>query len=141
MRKAITTLQSTAQLHGPGATVTPEAIAEGSGAVPAKALAPLLALSFGGEGAGFDAVRKAAQGVLVQGYPILAVLEKLADAVIAHSGLSGGAKAAVLERISLADKCLADGADEELQLVDVAATLLRVTKGFGVPADKERSYL
>ena len=141
MRKAITTLQSTAQLHGPGAVVSPEAITEGSGAVPDKALITMLACGFNGEGACLDSLRKAAQGVLVQGYPVLLVLEKVADAVINHATLSGRGKAAVLERISRADKCLADGADEELQLIDVLATLLRASRGFDVPADKERCFI
>ena len=46
-----------------------------------------------------------------------------------------------LERIAGADKRLADGADEELQLVDAAATLLRGVQKLVVAADRERMYM
>ncbi len=141
MRKAITFLQSSAQLHGPGAALGPEAIIEISGAVSDKAVLPLLTVAMGGEGSSFDSVRKAVQSLLVQGYPVHGILEKLCEAVISHKSLPASAKAALLEKAAAADKRLCDGADEELQLVDVAATLLRGATGLSIPADKERCYL
>ena len=141
MRKAITYLQSASQLYG--GAVTAANVVEMSGAVSDKAMEPLLSAAFGsGEGVGgFDGVRRAVQGLLAAGYATGGILEKLAEAVVSHPTLPNGAKAAALERIAGADKRLADGADEELQLVDAVATLLRGAQRLVVGADKERAYL
>jgi replication factor C subunit 2/4 len=141
MRKAITYLQSAAQLYG--GTVTPANVVEMSGVVSDKAMAPLLAAAMGGEegAGGFDGVRKAVQGLLAAGYATGGILDKFADAVVAHPTLPNAVKAAALERIAGADKRLADGADEELQLVDAAATLLRGVQKLVVAADRERMYM
>jgi len=140
MRKAITFLQSASQLYG--GELTPAHVVEVAGAVTDAALAPLLAAAAGGtDGAGsFDAVRKAAQALLTNGFAMGGILDKLVDAVLAHPTLPTRAKAAVLERAALAEKLLVDGADEELQLVAVAAVWLRGAQGLAVPCDKERSY-
>ena len=139
MRKAITFLQSAATLYG--ADVTAAQVVEVAGAVTDAALAPLLAAALGGEGANFDSTRKAVQGLLVNGFAIGGVLEKLCDAVVAHATLPAPVKAAVLEKIAAAEKLLVDGADEELQLLGVAAALLRGATGLAIPADRERVYL
>ena len=138
MRKAITYLQSSSQLFG--TELTPTHVIEVAGAVTDAALKPLLAASLGGEGANFDAVRRACQGLLLQGFAMGGILEKIADAIIAHPTLSSKVKAAALERLALAEKLLVDGADEELQLVQVAAMLLRGATGLSIPADREKSY-
>ena len=138
MRKAITFLQSAAQLYG--GAVTAEAIVEISGVVSDKAMGGLLTacLSSSGESGGFDIIRRAVQSLLAQGYSVAGVLDKLCDAVVASSALSGGGKAAALERLAAADKKLADGADEELQVVDVCCTIFRAARGLAINADKER---
>ena len=130
-------------LRGIDAEVATSAMNKFSGVVSDKAMAPLLAAAAGGdEGAGgFDGVRRAVQGLLAAGYATGGILEKLADAVVAHPTLTNAVKAAALERIAGADKRLADGADEELQLVDAAATLLRGVQRIAIAADKERAYL
>ena len=136
MRKAITFLQSATQLFG--GDVTPAHVVEVAGAVTDAALAPLLGATLGADGS-FDAARKAAAGLLVNGFAMGGILEKLVDAVLA-SALPAPAQAAVLEKIAQAEKLLVDGADEELQLVGVASAMLRAATGLGIPADKERSY-
>ena len=137
MRKAITFLQSTAQLYG--GAVTPAAVTEISGAVSDRAMEGVLAACLGaGDSGSFDVIRRSVQSLLAQGYSVGGVLEKLCDAVVAHPTLPGPAKAAALERIAAADKRLADGADEELQVVDVCCTLFRASRKVVIPADKER---
>ena len=138
MRKAITFLQSAAQLYGPSNPITPAAVVEISGAVSDKACEGVLAACLAAEGGGFDVVRRAVQGLLAQGFNVGGILEKLCEAVVASPHLSNTAKAKALERIAAADKKLADGADEELQVVDVCATIFRAARGMGLAAERER---
>lgn len=138
MRKAITFLQSASQLYG--GSIKPENVVEISGVVPDKALDNLLNNCAKQTGS-FSTARSASQGILAAGYPITIVLERLSEAIIKDESLSGAQKAAISERIASAEKKLYDGADEELQLVDVAETILRTVKGITIPADKERTYL
>jgi len=138
MRKAITFLQSASLLYG--TAITPANILEISGAVTSKAMELLLATCMTGvESGGFDAVRRCAQSLLLAGYSTAGILEKLCDAILGNSELSGAAKATCLEKIAAADKRLADGADEELQIVDVACTIYRAACNKAIPAEKERS--
>ena len=46
---------------------------------------------------------------------------QLHDVVVTHAVVSDLGKARIAERLAQADKALIDGADEELQLLDVAA--------------------
>ena len=139
MRKAITFIQSASLLYG--STVTPANVLEISGAVTDKAMESLLSHCMGGVETGFDGVRRCAQSLLLAGYSTAGILEKLSEAVLGSEKLSGAAKAASLERIAAADKRLADGADEELQIVDVACCIYRAANKLGIPAEKERGYL
>jgi replication factor C subunit 2/4 len=139
MRKAITYLQSASQLFGK--TVTAENVVEVAGAVTDKAMAPLLNVCLnGGESSNFDNLRRSAQGLLLNGYSMNGILDKFVDAVTEHNDMPIKVKAAALERIALAEKFLVDGADEELQLIGVAATIQRGMMKISIPADKERSY-
>ena len=131
MRKAITLLQCAARLHG--AAVSPASVEEAAGTVPLSAVRPLLAALRPGAAAGgaaqFDAVQRAVGGLIKAGYPALQVMAQLADALWDDDGVSDAAKAAVAARMASADKALADGADEALQLLDVAATAQRALCG------------
>lgn len=135
MRKAITFLQSSSQLYG--GQLRPESIIEISGVIPEKALEPLLKNV--AENAGFNVVRSSVQSLLAQGYAMNGVLDRLCEAITGDARLSGGQKAAICERIAVAEKRLLDGADEELQLLDVAEFMLRASHRIVVAADKERN--
>ena len=135
MRKAITFLQSASQLYG--GTVRPENVVEISGTLPDKDLERLLA-ACRADGT-FAAVRGAVQAVLAAGYAINVTLERLCDAVVRDATLDGPQKAAVCERIAGAEKRLGDGADEELQLLDVCLCLQRTHKRMAIPSDRERA--
>jgi replication factor C subunit 2/4 len=136
MRKAITFLQSASQLYG--GTIKPENVVEISGFVPDKSIENIILRCKEGT---FQPVRASIQSVLLGGYSVGIILERLMEAVIADETLSSTAKANVCERISAAEKKLFDGADEELQLVDVAECLLRQIKGVSVSADREKFYI
>jgi replication factor C subunit 2/4 len=135
MRKAITFLQSASQLYG--GKVKPEHVVEISGVVPDKSVDSLVTSCKEGT---FQGVRRDVQSLLAAGYSVNVVLERLVDAVVRDAGLSNTQKGLICERIAKAEKRLADGADEELQLVDVAEAFLRAAKGIVIPADKERAY-
>lgn len=51
------------------------------------------------------------------------------------------AKALIAERAAAADKRLVDGADEELQLLDVLLAANRAARGLVSTADRERQLI
>jgi replication factor C subunit 2/4 len=128
MRKAVTLLQSSAALYAKSAPggVTPAHVADVAGIIPADAVGTLLAACRSG---GFDAAQGAVDALVKEGYPALQVLGQLLDALVGDDGVSDAAKAAVAARMAAADKRLADGADEGLQLLDVAAACQRALAG------------
>lgn len=134
MRKAITFLQSTAALYG--GRVTKANIIEISGHLPTADAVKILDTVKNGS---FDTVRRSAQGVILSGYGINTVLEKLMDVYVADPEISPLAKARTCEKIAQAEKKLADGADEELQLLDVLELAHRAAKNAMTDADIARA--
>jgi len=132
MRKAITLLQCAARLHG--RHVAPASVEEAAGSVPAGAVDALLAAVYPGPGSSFDAASGAVRDLMKDGYPALQVMLQLADRLFEDEGVSDMAKAAVAARMAAADKALADGADEGMQLMDVAAAAQRALAGLPPPA-------
>jgi replication factor C subunit 2/4 len=136
MRKAINFLQSASQLYG--GVLRPENVVEISGVVPEKYLDSLLAAA---KGEGFEEVRKQITLLLMQGFTINVVMEKLSEAIIADATLTDAQKAVGCERLAMADKALIDGADEELQLTNAVEALNRAVRGIHIQAEKEKSLL
>ena len=128
MRKAVTLLQSAAALYGgsTGGAVTPQHVADVAGVIPPGAVANLLAACRSGA---FNAVQSAVDALVKEGYPALQVLGQLLDGIVEDDAVPDAAKAAVAMRAAAADRRLADGADEALQLLDVAATAARALQG------------
>jgi replication factor C subunit 2/4 len=116
MRRAITALQSAVRLHG--SPVTPRAVHDVAGAVPPAAAARLLAAARAG---GFAPLQAAVLDAVAEGYPAQELLARLQAELLADAGASEAARGGILVRIAEADKALADGADEALQLLAVAA--------------------
>jgi replication factor C subunit 2/4 len=133
MRKAITFMQSAASLYD--RDITPARVVEISGIFPDKDVADTMAAIRRGTMA---AARSQTQSIIASGYAVNGVLERLTDAVVADAGLASEAKASIVEKIAVAEKRLVDGADEELQLLDVLAHAARAAVGVRIPADKER---
>lgn len=68
-------------------------------------------------------LHQAVNDIIASGFSATAVISQLHDAlVLAPSGeVSDIAKARIAEKLAVADKALVDGADEELQLLSIAA--------------------
>jgi len=125
MRKAVTLLQCASRLHG--ARVTPDSVLDAAGAVPTQAVERLLeAVRPPGQ---FDAASIACHDLIKAGYPALQVMSQMAELLYDDNTVNDLVKAAVAARMAAADKALADGADEALQLLDVAAATQRALAG------------
>ncbi|KZO95743.1 P-loop containing nucleoside triphosphate hydrolase protein [Calocera viscosa TUFC12733] len=136
LRRSITYLQSAHRLSAsttPPGEIQARDIQEIAGVIP-DAVVNRFAGSLGVEGedvdmdakkGGYDGVRKAVQELVMGGYSAMQVLSQLHDIVILHPLLSGRQKSRCALIFAEVDKNLSDGADEELQLLDMG---LRVWK-------------
>lgn len=68
-------------------------------------------------------------------------LLQLTEALVADPEVRPPAKALIAERAAAADKRLVDGADEELQLLDVLLAANRAARGLVSTADRERQLI
>lgn len=135
MRKAITTLQSASTLYG--SSLTPAQVVEMSGVFPDADVAAAVAAIKGG----FDACKRSVGAIVASGYGLDSVLEKVLDALIADASIAPDAKATIAERFAAVDKRLVDGADEELQLMDLFASSFRAIAGVKIEADRMRTLI
>jgi len=60
-----------------------------------------------------------------EGLPTMAVLHRLLDTVISRHDIANVKKAVVAEKVAKADRMISDGANESLQLLDVAGLIMR----------------
>ena len=121
MRKSINTLQTVSHLPRP----TPELVVEISGEVPDSVFD--LLWSAATCDANFGVVVDAVSRFVEQGYSATKVLEKVYHKVVTgESTLSDENRAAVCTKLLEVDRCLGDGADEELQLLDLCCVVQEV---------------
>ncbi|RHY26082.1 hypothetical protein DYB32_007879 [Aphanomyces invadans] len=120
MRKAINYLQSANQLSGDN--ITEDAILAIAGVAP-KELFHVMWQHVAKNS--FDRLKGEIDDIIYSGYPVLTILHQLADEVVGHPDMDMFKKAKVCLRIAEADKKLGDGASEYMQLLDVAAFLMR----------------
>lgn len=120
MRRAITYLQGAARLYG--SHISSDNIINISGVVSDSVVRSLVQACKTGL---FDQAQKAVTDIIDEGYPISQILSQLYDLIVFDEELSDIRKAQICERIALADKCLIDGADEYLQMLDVASGTMR----------------
>ncbi|KAH7428265.1 hypothetical protein KP509_10G083800 [Ceratopteris richardii] len=120
MRRAITYLQAAARLYG--SSISSKNIINVSGVIDQSVVCCLLEACKTGF---FDQAQKAVTDIIDEGYPVSQILSQMYDLVVANEDLSDLQKAQVCERIAQADKCLIDGADEYLQILDVASGAMR----------------
>ncbi|OWM90120.1 hypothetical protein CDL15_Pgr006441 [Punica granatum] len=73
----------------------------------------------------FDQANKEVNNIIAEGYPISQMLTQLFDMVVEADDISDEQKARICKSLAEADKCLIDGADEYLQLLDVASDTMR----------------
>ncbi|KAJ1030853.1 hypothetical protein NDA18_002082 [Ustilago nuda] len=151
LRRAITYLQSASRLHNIAGddktSVTSESIVEIAGVVPTRVIASLadaVAIepytSDGDEDMdpvnnkkrdAFERIREQVKIITREGYSITQLLVQLHDYIISHPTLLAKIKAKAALLMAEMDKCLTDGADEELQLLNLCLKLQDVVASDG----------
>eukprot|EP01034_Spumella_vulgaris_P036548 gene36548-45069_t len=122
MRKAVTFLQSAHQLSNGQVVITPDMVTDIAGQVPSSIMTALWVKMAGNS---FDAMKAEVTEIVYQGFPMSAILSQLHDDCIHKAELSDLDKALICEKIAEADQCLVDGSCESIQLLDVAAFVMR----------------
>ncbi|XP_016460085.1 replication factor C subunit 2-like [Nicotiana tabacum] len=120
LRRAITYLQSAARLFG--SSISARVLISVSGVIPNEVTQAIFSACRSGN---FDLANKEVDNVIAEGYPVSQMLSQLYDIVIDADGISDEQKARICKKFAEADKCLVDGADEYLQLLDVASTTMQ----------------
>ncbi|KGL88189.1 Replication factor C subunit 4 [Charadrius vociferus] len=121
LRKAITFLQSATRLTG-GKEITEKIVTEIAGteffALVFQSVVFLL-LNY------FHFLLSLTQNLINEGYAVAQLVNQLHDAVVESEDYSDKQKSAIVEKLAEVDKCLADGADEYLQLVSLCALVMQ----------------
>ncbi|KAI4307241.1 hypothetical protein L6164_030448 [Bauhinia variegata] len=120
LRRAITYLQSAARLFG--SSISSKDLISVSGVIPAEVVQALLAACKSGN---FDLANKEVNNFIAEGYPASQMLSQLLEAIVEADDISDEQKARISKKLGEADKFLVDGADEYLQLLDVASCTMR----------------
>ncbi|KAI4389758.1 hypothetical protein MLD38_001950 [Melastoma candidum] len=120
LRRAITYLQGAARLYG--SSITSSDLISVSGVVPVEVVESLFTACKIGN---FDLANKEVNNIIAEGYPVSQVLSQVFDLIIESGELSDEQKARISQKLAEADKCLVDGADEYLQLLDAASDTIR----------------
>jgi replication factor C subunit 2/4 len=102
-----------------------EAIVEIMSVIPSSLVTGFINACTSPDSRAYEHVDSFVRNLLLEGYAATALLSQVFDAVIALEG-EERKKGAVLERIALVDKRLADGADEYVQVMDVAVVLMQM---------------
>jgi replication factor C subunit 2/4 len=74
----------------------------------------------------FASLQEQVGDFMALGYSSAALFSQFQDFLISETEVADAPKAKVLMRIAHADMCLVDGADEELQIMDVLSFAMRV---------------
>ncbi|XP_051957658.1 replication factor C subunit 4 [Xyrauchen texanus] len=120
LRKAITYLQCAARLNAER-EITEQIIIEIAGVVPPKVIDSLLQICYRGT---FEKLEVAVKDMIDQGYAATNILNQLHDVIIEEK-LNDKQKSVITEKMAEVDKCLADGADEYLQLLSLCAVIMQ----------------
>ncbi|KAK7353215.1 hypothetical protein VNO80_18656 [Phaseolus coccineus] len=120
LRRAITYLQSAARLFG--SSISSENLISVSGVVPEKVVEAVLQACRSGN---FDFANKSVNNFIAEGYPASQMLTQLFEAIVEENDISDEQKARISKKLGEADKCLIDGADEYLQLLDVVSNTMQ----------------
>ncbi|KAL4597464.1 replication factor C subunit 4 [Arapaima gigas] len=123
LRKAITLLQSAARLNG-DKLIAESDVVEIAGVVPSKMIENLLHICYKST---FDKLEIAVKSVIDEGYAATQLIHQLHDTVI-EENLNDQHKSAIAEKMAEVDKCLADGADEYLQMLSLCSVIMQHTQ-------------
>ncbi|GJN13654.1 hypothetical protein PR202_gb00384 [Eleusine coracana subsp. coracana] len=120
LRRAITYLQSAARLYG--SSISSSDLISVSGVIPEDVVKSLLAACRSGE---FDVMNKEVSNIIADGYPVSQLISQFLDVIVSADDIPDEQKARICRKLGETDKCLVDGADEYLQLLDVASETIR----------------
>ncbi|XP_022269782.1 replication factor C subunit 4 isoform X2 [Canis lupus baileyi] len=121
LRKAITFLQSATRLTG-GKEITEKVITDIAGVIPAGTIDGIFAACQSGS---FDKLEAVVKDLIDEGHAATQLVSQFHDVVVENDNLSDKQKSIITEKLAEADKCLADGADEHLQLISLCATVMQ----------------
>ncbi|KAJ9568484.1 hypothetical protein OSB04_004450 [Centaurea solstitialis] len=120
LRRAITFLQGAARLFG--SSISSKDLISVSGVIPHEVVQALLAACKSGS---FDSANKEINNAIAEGYPASQVLSQLFDMIVESDDFSDEQKARICRKLGESDKCLVDGADEYLQLLDACSSMMK----------------
>ncbi|KAH9253614.1 hypothetical protein BASA81_008450 [Batrachochytrium salamandrivorans] len=123
MRRAITILQSAANYNA--GRVGKDAVFEVAGVLPPHALGALWVAVQSGI---FDQVATEVRSLLALGYSTTMMTRCLLELVVGEEGMDEVKRARMLLKLAEADKLLVDGADEELQMMDICSEFALIWK-------------
>ena len=118
MRRAITLLQSSANFNAQHVDRT--SVFEVAGILPDEALDQVWDSIKRGL---YDGIAQAVQNVLASGYSTTMMKSQFCKLIMNETDLDDVSRAEMLLKLAQADKLLVDGADEELQMLDICACL------------------
>nr|KAF6478411.1 replication factor C subunit 4 [Molossus molossus] len=121
LRKAITFLQSATRLTG-GKEITEKVITDIAGVIPAETVNGIFAACRSGS---FDKLEAVVKDLIDEGHAATQLVNQFHDVVVENDDLSDKQKSIITEKLAEVDKCLADGADEHLQLISLCATVMQ----------------
>lgn len=116
LRKAITLLQSASGLAS-GSEVTTKMIDELAGRIPDEIVEALLSVIRKGI---YKDIQQSVDEICLQGYSAAGIVGQLHDKLLLDSTISDTAKNAISASLSEADKRLNDGADEQIEMLNIA---------------------
>jgi len=122
MRKAITTLQSTARLRGDSESITKADVIEISGVIDDESILGLVKAC---HSASHDKLDTAVKDLMAEGHSAGQILIQLHDIIVPSDSLNDKQKSAICERLAIVDKRLMDGADEYLQIMDLCTVMMQ----------------
>ncbi|KAF8710542.1 P-loop containing nucleoside triphosphate hydrolase protein, partial [Rhizoctonia solani] len=131
LRRSITYLQSAARLSAsqePSPSISASDIQEIAGVVPDAVMnrfSSAVGIELPDEGMDIDrakdidGIRDEVNRIMQEGFSVAQLLSQLHDIVILHNTITSKQKTACAAVFAAADKALCDGADEELQLLEI----------------------
>jgi len=122
LRKAITSLQSCARLKGEG-EIAKDDVYEISGVIPERYLEGLMEVCQLNQ---YERVQVFVDDMICEGFSGHQLINQLHDHVVFNDCLSDSQKSAVCEKLAVSEHCLLEGADEYLQIMSVATTVMKV---------------
>jgi len=124
LRKAITYLQCVARLKI-NERITSEDVLEIAGVLKDKVIEKIIDTCSTGS---FERVEECVQELIYDGFSCVQVITQMHDMLMERADIKDSKKAVIFEKIAEIDNNLMEGADEYLQLLDLAVTLMRQMK-------------